>query len=136
MANADYYFEYDATHRVFASRVTGPFTDAIFETWYGETAKLVTQIGPDVALLDLTDCPQFDLSPAIIRKVAQLHPILADPALRVVIAPSDVSFGTARMFQLASPAGREMLEIVRSVDEGYRVLGITDPAFIRLPDTA
>jgi len=130
----DYYFEYDAAHRIFASRVTGAFTDTIFETWYHAAAGRVRQLSPRAAILDLTACQRFDVSTAAVRKMAGLHPILPDPAPRFVVAPNDISFGMARMFQMLGPEGRDMLFIVRAVDAAYEALSLTAPAFERLPD--
>jgi hypothetical protein len=130
----EYYYEYDSANRVFASRVTGAFTDAVFENWYHTTAGRVRQFAPRAAILDLTTCRQFDLSTAAVRKMAGLHPILPDPAPRFVVAPNDIAFGMARMFQMLGPEGRDMLFIVRALDAAYEALGLTAPAFERLPD--
>lgn len=132
----DYYFEYEAANRVFASRVTGAFTDGIFETWYHTTAGRVRQIAPRAAILDLTACQHFDVSTTAIRKMAGLHPILPDPAPRFVVAPHDIAFGMARMFQMLGPEARDMLFIVRSLDAAYEALNLTAPAFERLPDSS
>lgn len=39
----------------------------------------------------------------------------------------------ARMFQMTSPVGRDMLHVVRSIDDAYAALGIA-AQFERLPD--
>jgi len=67
--------------------------------------------------------------------VSKLHPRFPDPTPRYVIATRDDVFGMARMFQIVSPAGRDMLHVVRSVKEAYDALGLTDtPAFEPVPE--
>jgi len=54
----------------------------------------------------------------------RLHGIITDKIFR------------ARMFQMTSPAGRDMLRIVRSMTDAYAALGVTTPHCERLPDGA
>lgn len=129
---SDYHFEYDATHKVLAVRVTGQFTDDVFKRFYAETPRYVT--GRDVrgAILDLSAVQTFDLSAGAVHQMAALHPLVPDPTPRYVVTSQDHVFGMARMFQTIAD-GRDALYIVRSLAAAYSALGITTPQFERLP---
>ena len=135
-ASPHFHFEYDATHRIFAVRMRGTITDAIFKACYAETPRYVQGRDVQAALTDLSDVQRYDVSAAAVRDVARLAPLFPDPTPRWVIAPQDHIFGMARMFQMTSPAGRGMLHIVRSMTDAYAALGVTTPHFERLPDLA
>jgi hypothetical protein len=135
-ASPHFYFEYDAANRIFAVRMHGTITDSIFKACYSETPRHVPGREIRAALMDLTGVEQYDVSAAAMRDVSRLAPLFPDPTPRCVVAPQDHIFGMARMFQMTSPTGRDMLHIVRSMAEAYAALGITTPHFERLPGVA
>jgi hypothetical protein len=129
---ANCHFEYDAQNRIFAVRMTGAITDDVFKACYAETLRLVE--GRDIlaAVTDLSAVDRYDVSAAAVREVSKLPPLFPDPTPRYVVAASDHVFGMARMLQLVSEQGREMLHVVRSVQEAYDALGLRAPHFDRL----
>jgi hypothetical protein len=133
-ASPHFHFEYDATHRIFAVRMHLTITDPIFRACYAETPRRAQGRDVKAALMDLSDVERYDVSAAAMRDVARLAPLFPDPLPRWIIAPQDHIFGMARMFQMTSSSGREMLHIVRSMVEAYAALGVTTPNFERLPD--
>ena len=133
-ASSHFHFEYDAESRIFAVRMRGIITDKIFKDCYTETPRHVRGRDIRAALMDLSDVERYDVSAAAVRDVSRLAPLFPDPTPRWVIAPQDHIFGMARMFQMTSPAGRNMLRIVRSMADAYAALGVTTPHFERLPD--
>lgn len=135
-ASPHFYFEYDASKRIFAVRMHGTITDTVFKACYTETPRHVQGREIRAALMDLTGVERYDVSAAAMRDVSRLSPLFPDPTPRWVVAPQDHIFGMARMFQMTSPAGRDMLHIVRSMAEAYAALGIMTPHFERLPDVA
>jgi hypothetical protein len=135
-ASPHFHFEYDATHRIFAVRMHGTITDPIFRACYAETPRRAQGRDIQAALMDLSDVERYDVSAAAMRDVARLAPLFPDPMPRWIIAPQDHIFGMARMFQMTSPAGRDMLHVVRSMTDAYAALGVTTPIFERLPDVA
>ena len=72
---------------------------------------------------DFTQVTHFDISSDQIRLVAESKSPL-EKARRVMVAPSDVAYGTSRMFQMLAGHTRPNISVVRSLDEAYEVLGI------------
>jgi hypothetical protein len=133
-ASPHFHFEYDATNRIFAVRMHGTITDTIFKACYAETPRHVQGREVRAALTDLSDVVRYDVSAAAVREVSRMAPLFPDPTPRWVVAPHDHIFGMARMFQMTSPSGRDMLHVVRSMAEAYVALGVAAPNFERLPD--
>ena len=76
------------------------------------------------AITDYTGAQQFDISSEIFREIAGMESPLTSGARRVVVAPSDVIYGTTRMFQSLATETRPNLTIVRTLREAYEHLGI------------
>jgi hypothetical protein len=132
--SSNFHFEYDAEHEVFVVRMHGAITDDIFKASYAATPRHVEGRHVRAAVTDLSDVKSYDVSAAAMREVSRLPPLFPDPTPRWVVAPQDHIFGMARMFQMLSPTGRDMLHVVRSVREAYDALGVTSPHFEQLPD--
>jgi hypothetical protein len=76
---------------------------------------LVTNLDPPSALVDLSACDHFEVSADGMRTLAKLPPAM--PKIdrpRVVIAPSDHTFGMARIFAVEGEVTRPNLHVVRS----------------------
>ena len=126
-------FEYDAADQLFVVRMRGTITDEIFKACYAATPRHVDGRMVRAALMDLSGVDSYDVSAAAVRDVSRLPPLFPDPTPRWIVAPQDHIFGMARMFQMLSPTGRDMLHVVRSIPEAYRALGIATPLFEQLP---
>jgi hypothetical protein len=133
---AAYHFEYDAANGLFAVRMHGAITDDVFKDCYAATLLLVEGRNIRAALMDLSGVDRYDVSAAAMLDISTLPPLFPDPTPRYVVATRDHIFGMARMLQLASARGREMLHVVRSLQEAYDAVGVTTPHFERLPDPA
>ena len=75
------------------------------------------------AITDFTQVTHFDISSDQIRLVAESKSPL-EKAQRVMVAPSDVAYGTSRMFQMLAGKTRPNITVVRTLDEAYEALGI------------
>jgi len=74
-------------------------------------------------ITDFTQVTQFNISSSEIRSVADTESPLAD-AMRVMVAPSDIAYGTSRMFQSLASRTRPNITVVRSLAEAYAALGV------------
>ena len=124
----DFYFEYDAEHRVLAVRVTGAFTDAVMQACYQAMAGQVGRREVRAAFLDLSAAGSVDVSADAVRGMSKLAPLFPDPLPKYIVAAEDHIFGMARMFQITS-RGRDTLQIVRSRQDVYASLGLDTPRF-------
>ena len=130
----NFHFEYDAAHEVFVVRMYGRISDDIFKASYAATPSYVEGRRIRAALMDLSGVDAYNVSSAAMREVSRLPPLFPDPTPRWVVAPQDHIFGMARMFQMLSPSGRDMLHVVRSMHEALQAIGVGTAHFERLPD--
>jgi hypothetical protein len=68
----------------------------------------------------------FALSSELIRQPAQQEHCIPDPASRprVMVDPTNLEFGLARMFQILGESARPLLSVVHTLDEALAALGI------------
>ena len=130
----NFHFEYDAAHEVFVVRMYGRITDDIFKASYAATPQYLEGRPIRAALMDLSGVDTYDVSSAAMRDVSRLPPLFPDPTPRWIVAPQVHIFGMARMFQMLSPIGRDMLHVVRSMPEALQAMGAAAAHFERLPD--
>src|SRR5437016_8372357 len=94
----------------------GEVTDA-------DVALQITQINTHApyddgycVITDFTQVTQFNISSQEIRSVADTESPLGE-AKRVMVAPSDVAYGTSRMFQALASQTRPNIAVVRTLKE-------------------
>ena len=113
----------DRSRKLVITTYSGDVRDA-------DVARQVSQIreqapyGPTYrAITDFTQVTQFNISSSEIRSVADSVSPLAE-ARRVMVAPSDVAYGTSRMFQSLASRTRPNITVVRTLAEAYAALGM------------
>jgi len=113
----------DRARRLVVTTYSGDVTDA-------DVARQVSDIkqqapyGPAYKVItDFTQVTHFNISSSEIRSVADSESPLAD-GKRVMVAPSDVAYGTSRMFQSLASRTRPNITVVRSLGEAYAALGV------------
>ncbi len=85
---------------------------------------------PNAGILDMSAVTSVDISPQIVRKLANSPPTILDPATpRFIVAVSPRLFGLARMFELQGQETRPNLHVVRSAKEVWVILGVEEPQF-------
>jgi hypothetical protein len=83
---------------------------------------------PDLSqLYDFSEVTQADVSGDAVRSLGRDTSYSA-VARRAIVAPSDLQFGLARMFQLVSEVAPAEVAVFRSVEEARRWLDIEDPS--------
>jgi hypothetical protein len=113
----------DRSRKLVITTYSGDVTDADVARQISEISQQ-SPYGPTYrAITDFTEVTQFNISSSEIRSVADSESPLAD-ARRVMVAPSDVAYGTSRMFQILASRTRPNITVVRTLSEAYAVLGI------------
>lgn len=131
MAASAFYFEYDADNKMLAVRFTR-VTDEVLRDFFDAAPRHIAENDVRLAIVDMTHASPIEMTADGLRQLARSTPLMSDPMARVVVAPSDVAFGMARLFQLSAPGGRDALFVVRSLDEAYQRLKIPEGQFRRL----
>ena len=124
-----YFHEFDPVNHISRVRFEGELTDALVRKCY-EDAKRLAALKLRGAILDLSAVTSVQVESATMHELASRPPLFNDPMPRFIVAPSDVTFGLARMFQLQGDKTRQALQVVRTSAEAYSRLGITAEHFM------
>jgi len=121
--------EFDATNKILLVRVTGYVDNEIMRDTYAAVAAYVAAYGPCRAITDLSGVTKGDVSPSAIWSLARQTPAIPKGYMRVIVAPEDSRFGMVRIFQILSELTRPDIQVVRTLDEAYRLLQVESPEF-------
>ena len=121
-----YQFDFDRQYRLLRCRFEGAVSDDELTAFCKEAAENIAVLDPLRELTDFSGVSQFLATPGNIRSLARTAHSLADPARpRVILAPSDLIFGTARIFELEVEGSRPHVYVVRTPEEALAIFGIT-----------
>ena len=113
----------DRNNRVVITTYSGEVSDADVARQISEVQRHAPYQDGYRVITDFTRATQFNISTDKIRSVADTESPLAN-AKRVMVAPSDVAYGTSRMFQALATQTRPNIVVVRTLEEAYAALGI------------
>jgi len=113
----------DRSRKFVVTAYTGHVTDEDVAHQIAEIERNAPYEGEYRVITDFTHVTQFEISSDQIRLVADSKSPL-EKARRVIVAPSDVAYGTSRMFQMLAGRTRPNISVVRSLNDAYKVLGI------------
>jgi hypothetical protein len=124
-------FEFDRRNKVLLVRVEGRLTDELLAETQGAIRRYSVATDARAGIFDFSSVAEVALSPAFVHKLAKEEPAMGDAARRprVIVAPTAVTFGFSRMFQMLGESKRPLLEVVRTMDEALAALGVQSPHF-------
>jgi hypothetical protein len=118
-------FEFDPIHQILRSTFSGKVGDEDLLNHARMGSLLVTSLDPRFAIIDLSAADPFEATTGGMRALAKLPPAMPQmDRPRVVIAPSDHTFGMARTFQIEGETTRPNFHVVRSLKEAWAILGV------------
>src|ERR1017187_5730906 len=107
-------FDFDPIHQILRSTFSGKVSDEDLLNHQRVGLLLVTSLDPRFAVIDLSAANPFEATADGMRALAKLPPAMPQTDRpRVVIAPSDHTFGMARIFEVEGEATRPNLHVVR-----------------------
>jgi hypothetical protein len=118
-------FEFDPIYQVLRSTFSGTVDDEDLLNHSRLGSLLVGALDPQFAIIDLSGSDVFEATIAGVRALAKLPPAM--PKIdrpRVIIAPTDLMFGMARVFEIEGEVTRPNLHVVRSPREAWAILGV------------
>lgn len=122
-------FEFDPVNRVVCWRLRGEVTDELFAESLQLVADILADTKPRGGIIDFSLVTSLRISTETIKQTANSKPIFPAELPRVIVAPLDHVYGMARMFAAFSEDTRKDVEVVRTMDEAYKFLGIKEPEF-------
>ena len=121
-------FEFAEAEGVLRLTLSGEMTDqAVMEVW-SKGRGVAASFPSCKTIVDLSGLTRLDVSTSAVTKLARSHS--PDLPTRVFVAPKDVVYGMARMFQVLSENTRKNVHVVRTMNEAYKLLGVKAPKFI------
>jgi hypothetical protein len=127
-----YSYELAEQHQLLLAILYGPIDEDELREAYLDIRRRKDENHALTGIMDLTRVTKFDVRTQFIRELAGYPPIIADPTLRAVVAPTDLLFGMARMFEIIGSQTRQHLHIVRTLDDALILLDAQDAQFRRL----
>jgi hypothetical protein len=125
-----YQFDFDGANRILRCRWDGPVTDESLRECYSTIRKYVALTHPRAGILDFSGVTSFEVASKTVQELARFAPPMSDPLVpRYIVAPSAHMYGLARMFQLIGEPTRPRLEVLRTSEEAYTLLGVEAPHF-------
>jgi hypothetical protein len=120
---------FDAKNNVLRHSYHGRLTDNALIEAYHKVDKYVASHPPGRMITDFSAVTSLEVSSHTVRTLAATPPKLPVGCARVFVTPQNSLYGMARMFQILAEKSRPDLRIVRTLDEAYRLLGITSADF-------
>lgn len=127
-----YVVEFDEGNNVLRFGWEGPMRDDIYIAESARGRKILASRPGVRGIIDFSGVQGKDISSETIRRVARLPTQGEERAVVVFIADTDLEFGLARMFVILTEELLPNRHVVRTMEEAYELLGITDPQFVRI----
>ena len=126
-----FWFEYDPANRILLGRFAGRLTDESLAAYYSAIRKYSRATDARAGIFDLSGVTEVAISTEDARNLAQQKPAMPDTFRRpsILVAPTLLGAGLARIFQIAGASTRPLLQIAKTVDEAFAALGVTSPRF-------
>jgi hypothetical protein len=127
---------HNATHNVLMTRLSGTYVVDDIVRRDAQVARFVARHGLARGIMDFTGVDAIDLPMSLIVKRSQDPPLLPGMA-RVIVAPHDLTYGLTRVIAAHQLFTRNVEPLlVRTLDEAYRALQMTDLTFEPVQDDA
>jgi hypothetical protein len=122
-------FEFDPDHRILLAILEGEIQDADLLAFDANSRKYAMKFTPVGGISDFSGITAFSASGEVVRTIAQTPPSYKSPLPWLLVAPRDVHYGMARMYQIIASDVRPRLKVVRSFEEALTALGVQNPKF-------
>jgi hypothetical protein len=108
-------YEFDHGHRILLAILEGDVQDPDLLEYDANSRKYVMKFSPSGGISDFSGITAFNVSSEVVRMLAQTPPSYKSPIPWLLVAPRDVHFGMARMYQIIASDVRPQLQVVRSL---------------------
>ena len=126
-------FELDKSNKVFRCTWEDRLTEAIFSEGYATVRRFLASHPGVRAINDFSGLTEVNVAIETIMSVA-LGARGGVEGVVVLVTPTDLTFGLARMFSLLGETLHPNHHVVRTIEEAYELLGVKDPHFVRMLD--
>jgi hypothetical protein len=124
-----YRFEFDAVNRILLSRIEGAVTNQLMVEHRNRVRDYARATDAKAFILDFTLAESFEMSSDLIRQLASSAPTVDANYPRVMVVPTQLSYGLGRMFQIVSGSRRPHLTLASTLEEALASLEAKTPKF-------
>jgi hypothetical protein len=121
--------EFDSEARIVRVTVDGELTDSGASDLYRSVHAFLTSHRVLGGILDLSPVESLAVAAETVRRLSKSPPLFETSQVRVIVAPGDLLFGMARMFQISRSEIHGELHVVHTLEEAYEIHGLTSPKF-------
>ena len=121
--------EFNAEAKIIRVTVVGELKDEGAEELYRSVHRFVAEREVRGGILDLSPVTSLTVSPETLRRLSKNPPLFPPEIVRVIVAPGDLIFGMARLFQISRSEVHSNLHVVHTLEEAYKVHGLQSPQF-------
>lgn len=104
-------------------------TETLYMDCYDAVRRFVAEHGPVSGIVDLSSVDRFELSPAFLRKIAEMTPAFPVGTTRLVVAMRPDIYGSVRIVHALRSMNPAPIELVRTTDEAFADLRVTRADF-------
>jgi CheY-like chemotaxis protein len=123
-------FEFDSENQIVRVNFHGRVNDESIKEFYRSATALANATDFRASIVDFSGTSAFHVTWDAVRELAALPPIDSTVSRpRVIVAPSILIFGFARLFQVIGKSTRPNLRVVRNLHQAFALLGVTTPNF-------
>jgi hypothetical protein len=119
--------EIDRVNRIGRMTYFGEVTDEELASVGKQTSSLIEAFTPKAAIIDFTQVERVRVSTRLVMTLAELRGQTPEGITTVIVAPGDLMYGLARMFEILKSDSH--LRVVRKIEDAYSALGVADPNF-------
>jgi hypothetical protein len=120
--------EFDAANKILRLSIYGEVADQTLLDGYTLLERCYDHLGACNCIVDYTTATRFEITSVGVRYLSSKPPIFPMDCVTLNIAPEDLIYGMARMFQGVSE-DRPNFRVVRSMDEALHCMGVRKANF-------
>jgi hypothetical protein len=124
-----YCFDFDSRNGILRCNLEGNVSDESLKECYEVAVMHAAFINPGACMMDFSNVDSLDVSSQTVRDLARRPPGMPGSRPRFLVVPSAYMYGLARMFQQYGSETRPGVHVVRSLDEAFTRLGVSEPSF-------
>lgn len=119
-----YVIDLDPTHLILRVTIGNVLTDELSQEIYRTVKRLASRGGPFAGIFDLSKVEDDRVSPEVAAEQAASDSPIPGQGLCVLVAKAPALFEHLRMVELTRNWMGGQFELVESLDEAYRLLGV------------
>jgi hypothetical protein len=124
-----HHFEFDFEHKILLTVMEGEIQGMEISTIDQAMRARIVRMQPAAGISDLSGVTNVNVPGPIMRSAALQPAPFPSETPRFIVAPTDVLYGMARMYELVADRPHGKLQVVRDRQEALSALGVSNAKF-------